>query len=219
MSVAGFLTDLFESGRVKVASEPLAELGVEVDPILESAERIAALNFPGAAPAFSLPTARWATLTIYRACHLIVCRDLDERTLKNWLREPCSCAVTPETSYSADLLFQYLPDVIAMTRALSSGDPLLQELLRLAREWPLSSVDVSDLGPVRTDAFIGHPGLRQLYADRIIARRDTSRLGDTRVENTVRQALGAYPELCRDISNYLAKVAAEHQDQPATAGS
>lgn len=205
MSAVGFFTELFESGRVFVASEPLAELAPEVDPILISAEKVAAMNLAATAPSFSLSTARWAALVFYRACQFVVCRDIDAVTTERLLQERCPDAHSPETDYSADLVFQYLPDVIGMTRAIASGDPLLQQLLTLAREWPLSTVGVSGLGQVNVQAFIGHAGLRQLYADRIISHRDISRLGDQAVDWAAREALGAFPELCPPIAAHLSK--------------
>jgi hypothetical protein len=205
MAAVGFFTELFESGRVLVASEALPELDPQVDPILVAAEKVAAMNLAGTAPEFSLLTARWAALLFYRACQFVVCRDIDAKTIQQLLQEKCPEAHSPQTDYSADLVFQYLPDVIGMTRAVASGDPLLEQLLALAREWPLSTVGVSDAGPVDAPAFISHRGLRQLYVDRIIARRDLSRLGEPLVDIAVREALGAFPDLCKPIAEHFAK--------------
>jgi hypothetical protein len=206
MATVGFFTGLFESGRVLVATEALPELDPEVDPILVSAEKVAAENFAGTAPEFSLPTARWAALLFYRACHSVVCRDIDANTVRHLLQEKCPEAHSPQTDYSADLVFQYLPDVIGMTRAIASGDPVLEQLLALARQWPLSTVGVLDVRPVNVHAFISHPGLRQLYADRIIARRDLARLGEPLVDIAVREALGGFPELCMPIAQHFSKI-------------
>ena len=205
MSAVGFFTELFESGRVLVASEPLAELVPEVDPILISAEKVAALNLAGTAPPFCLSTARWAALLLYRATQFVVCRDIDAKATQLLLQEKCPQPHCPQTDYSADLAFQYLPGVIAMTRAIASADPLLEQLLTLARDWPLSTVGVSEVGPVDVQAFIGHPGLRQLYADRIISHRDIGRLGEPAVDMAVREALGAFPELCPPIAAHFSK--------------
>jgi len=205
MSAVGFFTELFESGRVLVASEPLAELDPEVAPILISAEKVAAMNLAGTTPSFSLSAARWAARVFYRACQFLVCRDIDAATTERLLHEKCPDAHSPETDYSADLVFHYLPDIIGMAKAIASGDPLLQQLLTLAREWPLSTVGVSEVGPVDVRAFIGHSGLRHLYADRIIARRDISRLGEPAVDMAVREALGAFPELCPPIAAHFSK--------------
>jgi len=203
MSLARFVTELFESGRVMVLTPQPIELEPEVDGLLLGAERIVGMNLAGTAPAFSLPAAKWAALLLYRACQFVVCRDVDSKVIEVALEEKCPEAHSPETDYSVDLLFRYLPDVFRMTRALASGDPLLQTLLKLAREWPLSSVGIPDVGPIEASSFIGHPTLRQLYADRIILRADTARLGDPIVDSALREALGAYPELCKPMADAL----------------
>lgn len=217
MSAVGFFTELFESGRVSVLTEPLPELDSEVDAVLVSAEKVAAMNLAGTTPDFSLVTARWAALLFYRACQFVICRDIDAKTIQQLLQEKCPEAHSPQTDYSADLVFQYLPDVIGMTRAIASGDPLLQQLLAVAREWPLSTVGVPDVGPVEVQAFIGHSGLRQLYADRIIARRDVARLGEPMVDLAVREALGAFPDLCPPIAAHFSK--ADSTAPPAEAAA
>jgi hypothetical protein len=102
----------------------LTELDQEVDTILISTEKAVATNLSGAAPGFSLPTARWAALLLYRAYQFLVCRDIDAKTMEQRLQEKCPDPHSPQTDYSADLVFQYLPDIIGMTRAVASGDPL-----------------------------------------------------------------------------------------------
>src|SRR5262249_35367399 len=89
MSAAGFFTELFESARFLVASEPLAELDPVVAAILISAEKVAALNLAGASPPFCLSTARWAALLLYRASQFVVCRDIDAKTTQQLLQEKC----------------------------------------------------------------------------------------------------------------------------------
>jgi len=209
MSAARFLADLFESGRVLVAAEVLTELDTDVDAVLESAQRIAAENLAGAPPQFSLPVARWAALLLYRTCQFVVCRDIGAEKIEGILQEKCPAPHSPETDYSADLAFQYLPDVIGMTRAVASGDPLVQQLLTVAREWPLSSVGVPGVGAVEVESFIGHFGLRQLYVDRIIARQDVTRLGNPLVDTSLRETLGAFPDLCKPIALHLSQASPE----------
>jgi hypothetical protein len=84
---------------------------------------------------------------------------------------------------------------------LSNGDPLVQELKKLAAAWPLSSVGVSDLTDLNLDTFIGHPALGRLYADRVVAAAETSRLGDPRVDDLLRADLGIHRDLAPEIAN------------------
>jgi hypothetical protein len=205
MSVVRFLAELFESGRVLVAPAGAATLDEGVDPILVSAEKTAAMNLAGTAPGFSVPAARWAALHFYRACQFLICRDVGAQAIQHAFEEKCPEPHCPQTDYSADLIFQYLPDVVGMTRAVASGDPMVEPLLTLAREWPLSSVGIAGVAPVDVKGFIDHAGLRQLYVDRIVAKADVTRLGEPLVDKAVRQTLGAFPELCKPIAEHFAK--------------
>ena len=99
-----------------------------------------------------------------------------------------------------DLFFRHLPDLLAWAQRVAANDPLVAALRRLAEEWPLSSVGIANIAPGSIDPFIAHAGLRRLYADRIIARRDSSRLADARTAEAVRSALGAHPELAPGFS-------------------
>lgn len=203
MRVAQFLSDLFETGRVSVFIDLPAEVEEDVDEVLASAEKVAAGNLAGASPGFDLASARWAAKIFYGACYFLVCRDVHPETIEAFFQQPCPAPHSPQTDYSTDLVFRYLPDVVGMTRAVASGDPLLQQLLNLGKEWPLSSVGITGIEVVGNSAFIDHPGLRHLYVDRILARGDSSRLGDPQIDLAVREALGDYPELSESIAKHL----------------
>jgi hypothetical protein len=201
--VAQFLSDLFETGRVSVSIDLPSELEPDVDEVLLSAEKVAVGSLAGESPGFDPGCARWAAQTLYRACHFLVCRDVNAETFQAFFKQACPQPHSPQTDYSADLVFRYLPDLVGMSRALATGDPLLQELLKLGKDWPLSSVGISGIENVDLKGFIEHPALRQLYVDRIVARADTSRLGDPQVDFAVKEALGDYPDLSAPIANHL----------------
>jgi hypothetical protein len=102
-----------------------------------------------------------------------------------------------------DLIFRQLPTLYRLARHLSEGDPLVRELMSLARQWPLSSVGITLAEPAELNSFLEHPALRQLYVDRILESEDGSRLGDRRVDAVVRAGLGAYPGLCLALARKL----------------
>jgi hypothetical protein len=200
MSLSQFLATLVESGQVVVSLDFAEETGPEADQILAEMDRATRQNLSGTAPEFMPDVAHWAACILHRGCQFLVCRDVDASLIGPGLREPCPAPRCPATDYSADLALQYLPDLIGMTRQAAAGDPLLEHLLALAREWPLSSVGVREVEAPDVQSFIGDAALRQLYVDRILAREDVSRLGNPRVDGAVREALGAFPELCWSVA-------------------
>ena len=124
---------------------------------------------------------------------------------------PLSVA-SPETHYSVDLVFHYLPDLMRFARSAAAADPLVEHLRRWARKWPLSSVGIEGVDDVSIDGFADSPGLMRLYADRVIAAGDTSRLSDPRVRQAVGGALGMY----EDLGGRMAAALSSYQSKETT---
>lgn len=156
------------------------------------------------APDLSLAASEWAALRLYRGCQALICRDVAPDDLRRFLAEPClEPAGAAATVYSVDLVFRFLPDLVKLAQRVERGDPLVAELIKLAREWPLSSVGIADLGDVDAAQVLAHPSLRQLYIDRILASGDTSRLHDPVVRRAARTSLGIFPALAPTIAAAL----------------
>jgi MoxR-vWA-beta-propeller ternary system domain bpX4 len=207
MSLHLFLRDLEENGRVKVAPPEDTAIPNTDDAVadeLREFDRHARLEMAFEAPPFREVPALWAASKLYRACQLFVFREPDDATQRA-LVEPCPERVSPSVSYSVDLSLRFLPDVVTLVRAASGVNALLSELLRLAREWPLSSVGIQSLDVSTCDIeyFLDHPGLRQLYVDRIIARRDVPRATHATVRDGIRQAVGLFPALAPSFAATL----------------
>ena len=77
-----------------------------------------------------------------------------------------------------------------LARSGAENDPLLAFLRQWAADWPLSSVGLPDVTPKSIEPIVQHACLLGIYRDRIIARKDRSRLGDPRVNEAVQQAEG-----------------------------
>jgi len=112
----------------------------------------------------------------------------------------CPQPLSADAIYSADLLLRYLGDLMTMARAVADRDILVTELSRLAGQWPLSSIGAAKIDPNQLDVravdmVMADRCLRQLYIDRVIARRDLSRLEHPGVRDGVHEALGLYHEL------------------------
>lgn len=205
MGLPAFVNELFQSGRVRVSG--IYQLGdeelQECEAILRSIEESVRLELAGEAPPFSPPAALWAATRLFRGAQALVYRELDGEELTRMFSDACHDPPNPATHYSVDLTLRYLPDLLAQARRTAQRDALVERLQALAADWPLSSVGTGSVSGRDLRPILGHPGLFQLYTDRIIQRRDHSRLSEPRVREAVRQALGAFPELAPDIARTL----------------
>lgn len=197
MSVRSFLVELASSGRVHVGRALLEKppSATEVGPILMDLDLAARIEMAGDAPPLSMGPALWASWMLYQGCQFLTFREMDAGLVKLRLASPPPAAPSPWVCYSVDLAMRYLPDLVALARGLSPGDPLVEGLLELARAWPLSSVGIAGVGPVQVGGFWAHDSLRALYVDRVLERKDSARLGDREVAEAVRAALGDHPSL------------------------
>ncbi len=206
MSLAAFLNSLMEAGRVLVADPdaPAADDAASVERALGDCDQTARAQMAGEAPEFVPLAARWAAQRLYQGCQLLAYRELGARAVVRAMRVACPQGPSAGALYSADLTLRYLGDLLVLARGVSDDDVLLVELRRLAREWPLSSVGVKDLGgecePAQLEVIAGHPSLRQLYIDRVVARRDLGRLDHPGVREGVREAIGMFDALCPELA-------------------
>lgn len=200
------MSALFEHGRVAVTHPqehvPREELTLAGQMLTQRAEA-AVLEFPGQPPPLDLAVALWAALVVYRGCQLAVYRELDEGAIDELLLPACPAAETASRHYSADLAFVFLLDLIRQARAAAADDPLVGRLRELAAQWPLSSVGVSDLEPQNVAEIAADPGLLRQYVDRILAKKDWSRLKHPAVRAAAQQALGMHTALWPDAAKHL----------------
>lgn len=205
--LADFLNALFDHGHL-VLPEPNRD-GSEGD--LEQAREVLVefeaswrLEFPGAAPEFNSEAARWSSKMLYRAAQSMVFRAIGEDELKAGLAEPCPNGEAAGLHYSVDLAFRFLPDFAVLAHGAASDDPLLALMRDFGRSWPLSSVGMKGLGgeavqQLRLAEVLNHPGLRQLYVDRILTKEDLERARERQTNQAIRAAIGAHPELLSSI--------------------
>ncbi|MBI3099258.1 MAG: hypothetical protein HYY93_13610 [Planctomycetes bacterium] len=206
MSLTHFLKALRETGEVPVSTS--RDLFPEDDApslrVLRDWDSEARLSLGHEPPPFAAGPALWAARLLYRGCRALVDRATDTSTLQRHLAAPCPASPSPSVAYSADLALRYLPDLFRLSKGLSEDDPLNASLLRLAREWPLSSVGIPGVGEVDPALILDDRCLRLLYVDRILASRDLSRAGDPRVREALLEALGAFgPQLAPSFGAVL----------------
>ncbi|VTR95016.1 Uncharacterized protein OS=Singulisphaera acidiphila (strain ATCC BAA-1392 / DSM 18658 / VKM B-2454 / MOB10) GN=Sinac_2121 PE=4 SV=1 [Gemmata massiliana] len=136
-----------------------------VEARLRSAFDLHALDVAGPPVAFDPDTALRAATILARACWLLVGTEENESVA---LTLPPTEA--PAANLSADVTLRFMPAVYRRARARDPDSPLVTELDRLLRAWPLSGV-LADLDGAPTPPldFGGHTGLQLLYAERLVA--------------------------------------------------
>jgi hypothetical protein len=209
MGYVNFISGLLADGRVTVPPyAPLVdnEIGAG-DRLIEEFESVYRLSMPLAAPRLVASAARWGAVQFFRGCQFAVYRDCGAELLSQELGAQYSGPVTPDTHYSVDLFFRFLPDLGRFAGSASAHDPLLDYLFRWGRDWPLSSVGMSGIGETSVAGFAENASLLQLYVDRVLAEGDESRLADRRVREGVHNSLGMFADLHPEISRALKKYA------------
>ncbi len=197
------LQSLADEGRVAVSAHPSEIDDSDTVPLLEQLDACARNELALELPAFSAGAALWGARLFHQLCRFIVCRDIAEDQIKAVCAVQCSAPPGPQTDWSVDLTLHYLPRLFQLAHHLSNADPLVGQMKQIAAAWPLSSVGIPGLEQLRLDSFIGDPALRRLYADRIIATADISRLGDPRVDELLRADLGVHRDLAPLIADKL----------------
>ena len=201
--LASFLKCLAEEGRAVVSPQPLADDVGDALSVLRRMDTLARHEFVLALPEFAPAAALWAARLFYNLCQFTVCRDIGEERVVASCRMPCPSPRCPETDWSVDLVLRHLPRLFQLARHLSNADPLVHQMKQIATTWPLSSVGIAELENIQVDSFIGHAGLRRLYADRIILQGDTCRLGNSRLDEMLRGDLGVHRELAPTLAARL----------------
>lgn len=156
-----------------------------------------------AAPDFSEEAALWAAQYFYQAVQLTINRDAGEEIVATHL-PAFTGDITVETIYSADLALRYLPALFELAKGLAPGDILVTELRKTAAKWPFSSVGIELKEKVSDELIFTHASLKQAYIDRIINKKDNSRIDneeilDCLIETTGEHLATIWPEFKTDL--------------------
>lgn len=150
---------------------------------------------PAGPPPFDEKVAAWGAIQLYHACQFHTFRNLGADEIQARLQLPLPSSSPPDapsTHYSVDLLFQYLADLLALTRKLSPSDPLIAVLEEWGRRWPLASPGMNLAGPFDDEVIWQEPVLARHYAERLIERREVQRWREAPFRQLAREFLGAY---------------------------
>lgn len=139
----------------------------------------------------------WGAQTLAWAASLLVDRDQGDTQLPQELRSTFPKTRDPETLYSVDIMLRFLPSLVERADNIDPHDPLLATLRELAESFPLSSVGAAGLNSANFElsAIEAQPCLRRLYVDRIVERRDKSRVGVDWIRATIAADAGDYSEM------------------------
>jgi len=198
-----FLKGLLEDGRALVSAAPLVGDAPAATGVLRELDQRAREELGIKVPPFSPDAALWAARLTYHLAQFTVCRDIGQEQIDVVCNVPCPSAKIPEAVWSVDLTLRQLPRLFRLARHLSGGDPLVKHMERIAAEWPLSSVGISAVKSADVSIINGHPALARLYADRIFAEGDVSRLGDPSIDNSLRRDLGMHRGLAPALAQRL----------------
>ncbi|MCA9071181.1 MAG: hypothetical protein KDA84_19770 [Planctomycetaceae bacterium] len=192
---------LLNEGRIQLhgVDLPSADDRPEAEAVLRDFETQYRLECPGEAPELSLPAAVWAAEMFYGASVILAYREIDEAGIEEILAPKFPGPRNASAHYSVDLVFRLLPELHTRAKAASNSDPLLKHIEKWANEWPLSSVGLSNVVPEPIDEILQNPSLRLMYVDRIIAKKDTSRLDSPEVQEAVKAAYGMHHQLAPEI--------------------
>jgi len=204
-TLAAFLDGLRETGVVQAgAGELEGKPGAKTQAALEHLDAAARSAAGLTLPDLDIKAGIWAASLFHEACRLMVLRDLGAEEVTRRLAPSCPVGKSAAVIWSVDLTFNNLPALWRYGRQLASGDPLVDRLKQLARDWPFSSVGIALSPPVDPGAeVLGHPGLRRVYADRVAAEPSLDRLGTLEIDRLLRADLGAYPDLKLPLASAL----------------
>ena len=203
MRLNRFIHSLWESGRVQVDRELDISQKELLDslPLLQNYEKNARLDLPEGLPSFNESTALSALKLLYNICQFTVNRDFSEELMLKTLNEVrFSEPETPETAWSADLLFRHLPSIYKLASRLSKNDPLCLKMTELGVSFPLSSVGM-ETENVRDGFLMNCQPLKIMYLNRIIERQAEDRMNE-KILKAVEEKLGGHRELCTMLDRF-----------------
>jgi hypothetical protein len=178
MEFSAFINGLIQEGKVSIEStlSPIEPADLEVTKqLLLDFYNEDRLEMPYEVPAWSEKAALWAAKYFYQATQFTIVRDADIEAIEETLN-PFPSEIRAEEIYSADLVLRHLPELYDLTKGLAPADKLVKNLLVQAICWPFSSVGIKLEGEINDKVILANASLRQTYIDRIIYKKDISRV-------------------------------------------
>jgi hypothetical protein len=197
------LQSLADGGRAAICAHPSDRNDSDALPLLEQMDASAREALALDLPEFSAHAALWSARLFHQLCRSVVCRDIPEAQIGAACAVPCPEQRSPQTDWSVDLTLRHLPRLFHLARHLSNADPLIGQMKLIGAAWPLSSIGIPGLGKLDLGSISADAALQRLYADRIIASADITRLGDPQVDDLLRADLQVHRNLAPLIADEL----------------
>lgn len=207
-----FLSELRSTGAPVVRLKGIGDLQdclkqIEIDALrsrgvtvlLREWHQEASLDLAGTPLEFDESAARWGAMTLFRAAWFYLHRDAEATDLSSLFSESMPKPLSAEALFSVDLTMRYLADLFRIAKTLAPGDPLLDGLQHLAESLPLSGAGIetqeNETRCEQSNAWLAlksHPGLWQIFIDRIIRSHARWWLPVPCVREAVQRAAGAF---------------------------
>lgn len=165
-----------------------------VNDFLEQEYQMESLEYPYQSPAYDSHSAVWAARTLYIFTQLVLYRKHDEKEVAG-LFSPFDGEIYPGSLLSADLCLRFLPQLRSGIKNIDIEDVILPEFDKVLQEWHYSSIGTSfEIEKADFSIILKNDCLKQLYADRIVERKDL-KLAEYPVWKEIIQGnLGLYTE-------------------------
>lgn len=153
------------------------------------------MDLPGPPLEFHGEAALWGAVKLFQAACMTCFRDVGAMEVEHLMTATdMPDAENPAAVFSADLCLRYWPDLHRMARARSEDDILVVCMRSMAERFPFSAAGLR----VRADpghVVMRHPGLRQMYAERLMAQADTAGLAAPGLRDFILSKLGLHPDV------------------------
>jgi len=154
-----------------------------------------AVGYPNQAPTFSIAAASWSASILFHAAQLLLYRSHNLSDLHDFF-PPFNEEKSAGGILSADLSLRYLPSILRELRNIDVDDALIPILENILQEWHYSGLlSQVDLEGISFGIAYKNNCLKQLYVDRVIARKQLKVAQLPAIKGAVISALGDYQPL------------------------
>ena len=152
------------------------------------------LHYPFAAPAFNRTAALWAAKTTYTSCQLLLSRENREGELTQLLPD-YNQVIDAGAILSADVCLRFLPQILLQTQRIDPNDALIAVIEAHLEKWHYSGIGHTKALIADDDEIFKNDCLLQLYADRVVSKKDTGRALQLPLLQKIRADMGIFKQV------------------------